>query len=306
MKLNPKKLRANIVISIIIFIFTFIILCICAIDAGYVVLTRYKVQKLTETTALYMVSFLNSKPVEERNNEALKPLKERFEKLYSSSLSGYYNFKINDIEIKDETLSPKIKVGAEANIPTIFLRYAGIGYIKIMQTSYAKAETYDMTMIDSDSNSYTFESHDIITDKKGDDISVEYDGDYFIFAGIRGQDDEIFWSDAGYASEVSSKKVLLMPEGETPYEAYCVKSDAEFDFSDTSKRTIGLIKYIKIYKADCSKNEASEENPALDETTMPDKEGSGTPKGEPDGTEDSGVPVVKVLNSVKLIKRSDF
>ena len=306
MKFNVKKTRANIVISIIIFIFTFIVLCICAIDAGYVVLTRYKVQKLTETTALYMTSFLNSKPLDERNNETLKPLKERFEKLYSSTLSGYYNFRMNDIEIKNEALNPKIKVNTEANIPTLFLRYAGIGYIKILQTSYARDENYDMTLIDSDSSSYTFESGDIITDKDGADIGVEYDGDYFIFAGIKGQDNEIFWSDAGYASNVSSKKVLLMSEDSTPYEAYCVQNDAEFDFSNVSKRTIGLVKYIKIYKANCANDVPKKEDLSLGETAVPDIESSGALGGEPGDAGGSGAPVVKVLNSVKLIKKSDF
>lgn len=293
-KVLSKKLKGNMVVMIIIFMLTFLVFCICAIDAGHTVTARYKVQKITETLVLYMTSYLNSKPAEERTEAVLEPLKERFESLYSGTLSGYYNFKITDIKLKNETVEPRLKITVEANIPTIFLKYAGIGVIKIMQVSYAKAQTSDMTLIDSDTNSYTFESDDIITDKNGDDINVKHEGDYFIFAGIKGHDGEIFWSDLSYAADVK-KEITLTLEGDEAYSLGCVGKDKDgrgFDFSKSDDKTIGFIKYVKIYKADCS-----------DDLTPPEDVPDSGIKG---GEETFAAPEVRVLNLVKLIKRSEF
>ncbi len=339
-----KKLKGNMVVTIIIFLLSFLVFSICAIDAGHVVVSRYKVQKVTETIALYMASYLNSKPAGERTKDALEPLKERFEDLYSASLSGFYNFKITDIELKNETTEPKLKISTEANIPTLFLKYAGIGVIRILQVSYAKAESSDMTMIDSDVNSYTFEANDIITDKNGDDISVKYEGDYFIFAGLKGHDDEILWSDLSYATDNVKKTFDITLGGDASFNLVCVEKgsgEAPYDFSRTDEKTIGLVKYIKIYKADCTKEitppdalgegeegaeggsvEGEEDGGAVEppiegsiegETAKAETgvgAGSAETGGAGDGTEGTGgsvsAPEVKVLNSVRLIRKSQF
>ena len=352
----PKKLKGNMIITIIIFMLSFLVFCICAIDAGHVVVSRFKVQKVTETLALYMASYLNSKPVDERTKDTLEPLKERFEDLYSSTLSGYYNFKITDIELKSETTSPKIKISTEANIPTLFLKYAGIGIIKIMQVSYAKAETADMTLVDPDTNSFTYEASDIITDKKGNDIKVRYGGDYFIFAGLKGSEGEIFWSDVSFAAKDKVKKKFEIPLGlDGTYELGCISKSADFDFSKDEK-TIGLVRYIKIYKADCAKDltppeegsegtggveggssgvgegggveeapvegeggtpaiggDGSAEEGSLGETPAEGGAEEGGTEGsegpaEGTGSDDDTVttPEIKILNSVKLIRNSEF
>lgn len=323
---NSKKLKGNMVVTIIIFMLSFLVFCICAIDVGCVVVSRYKVQKVTETAALYMASYLNSKPVDERTKEALEPLKKRFEDLYSNSLSGYYNFVITNIELKDETTSPKIKISAEANIPTLFLKYVGIGVIKIMQVSYAKADTSDMMLKDSDANSYTFEADNIITDKRGDDIKVKYNGDYFIFAGIKGDEDEILWSDISFASNRIEKKFKI-PVGEGEYELGCISKSSSFDFSKTDEKTIGLVKYVKIYKGDCSRVLPSDETieegtgdsagteiasdsteTVTEEPTESIEESGTTESAEEEDGGDTAVttPEIQILNSVKLIRKSEF
>jgi len=274
---RPKKLKASMVLTIIVFMLSFLVFCICAIDAGHVVVSRYKVQKATETLALYMVSYLNAKPPEERNAAVLDPIKERFERLYSASMNGFYSFKITDIELKNETTTPKIKISTEANIPTLFLKYTGIGIIKIMQVSYAKAETFDMALVDSDTNSYTFEAGDIITDKSGEDINVKYDGDYFIFAGLKNAAGEMFWSDISYAAKAGVKKDFTITlEGDMAHKIGCIEKSSDFDFSNTDEKTIGFIKYVKIYKADCTK-----------ELTPPDTTGTGGGTGSEGGAEES-------------------
>lgn len=290
-KRSSKKLKGNMVVTIIIFMLSFLVFCICAIDAGHVVVSRYKAQKVTETLVLYMTSYLNSKPVEERNQDALEPLKERFESLYSASMDGFYSFRVTNIELKNETTEPKLKISTEANIPTLFLKYAGIGILKIMQVSYAKVENVDMSMIDSDTNSYTFEANEIVTDKRGDDIKVKYDGDYFIFAGIKSTGGEIFWTDLSYATKDVKKSYTITSE-EGAHTLGCIEKDAAYDFSRTDEKTIGFIKYVKIYKANCS-----------EDLTLADESAAESADSE---TVAVAAPEVTILNSVKLIRRSQF
>ena len=189
--LNPKcnafrKSRASLTGSIIIFMMAFLVFCICAIDVGYTVTSRYKTQKITETIALYMASYLNSLPETKKTKESLNPLKERFESLYSDyNLAGNYRFEITEIEPKFDATSVKIKVTTQTSIPTLFLRYAGIGIIKVVQTSYASTYQFSLEEIENDENSYTFKAKEIITDKNGNDLEISYNRPYLIFAGLK-------------------------------------------------------------------------------------------------------------------------
>lgn len=284
-----KKYNGSITLTIFIFLIAFAVFCICAIDAGYIVTARYKAQKITETTALYMVSILNSNPEEKRTVSNLQDTKERLEKLYSD-FGGYNGFKITDIEIKNDAGHPKIKLTTETYTPALFLKYTGIGIVKIIQTSYAASYEETMQPVSSDTNSYTFKTRDIITDKKGDDIKVNFDNDYFIFAGLEDFNKEIHWAEIGKMTE-SDKKPYRISSTLSGYDASCItkRDDTFFDLSSDPDKTIGLVKYIKIYKADC--NDLTSEVP--DENTMPE---------DPNNSK----PVVTILNSVKLIKRSDF
>ncbi len=321
-----KKYRGNIAAAIIIFTLALFFLCICAIDAGYVILTRYKVQKVTETTALYMASYIKSKPAEERNPASLNNIKEKIQNLYSNKdLSGYTGFKITDIELKNADINPKIKITTETYTPALFLRFFGLGIIKIHQTSYATSEENKIPLQESDTKSYTFKSNDIITDKTGDDIKINYDSDYLIFAGLEDYNGKIRWADIGSKTDSKKTKVTIT-NGASGYEAYCInKGETAFDFSKESDEIIGLARYIKIYKTECNKEteEIKTDTPAPDTSSPDDSEKSEDITPEPDDTKEKSPtgddtedpeetttelnePVVTILNSVRLIKRSEF
>jgi len=89
----------------------------------------------------------------------------------------------------------------------------------------------------------------------------------------------------------SPKTKYKISNNEQSYETYCInKGDATFDFSSNPSKTIGLAKYIKIYKTKCN------------ETITTDAE---TPDTEEE-TETINPPVVTILNSVKLINKDRF
>lgn len=354
--LQAKKQRASIVLTISIFILAIIIFSICAIDAGYVVTSRYKTQKLTETAALYMVSVLNSLPVDKRDEDAIKNIKDNFEKLYSSTkISGYQSFKITDIQIKDKLTHPKIKISTETIIPPLFLRYAKIGMIKIRQTSYAKSmeETIPYEPSLSRKKYFTHKAKTPFTDKTGYDLKIEHTGGYFAFAGLMDSNGEIRWAEIGSLSSGAKTEFTLKDKvtGDS-FKAYCIEDSNSFDLNSDPTKTIGLVKYLRIYEMDCT----GEETPLPDETegktTLPDEEDSTaaekeaedtgtedildetgtddketpdadikTPAGDETGTGeetgetgDEGIddspsgtpPVITILNSVKLIKKSEF
>lgn len=296
--IKAKKYTGNIAITIILFIFAFVFFSICAIDAGYTITTRYKTQKITETLALYMVSALKSLPEEERTQETLSNIKEKFENLYSN-LDEYYNFEISNITIKDTDTYPKIKLVTTTYTPTLFLKYAGIGLIKVLQTSYAKSEEYNIPVFESDENSYTYKTNNIITDKKGDDIKINFDNDYFIFAGIEDDEKNIHWAEIGSLTDAKKTKFQISSNGKN-YDAYCINKDnaATYDFSKNTNKSIGFAKYIKIYKTKCDDTETA----SPDDTAASNAETPNTSDAE----ETLSEPVVTILNSVKLIKKDRF
>ncbi len=293
-----KKSQASIAGMIIIFLVSFLVFCICAIDVGYAVTARYKAQKTTETIALYMASYLNSLQDGEKNTESLNTVKENFENLYSDyKISGNYKFEITEIDVKTDAQYPvKIKITTETSIPAMFLRYAGIGVIKIFQTSYAAAYSAPLKEINSDENSYTYKSDEILTDKKGDDILIVYNKDYLVFAGLKinggTENEEIYWTDMGIYGNDENKKRYTIENSSSSYDARCIsKEETKYDFSADPNKTIGLIQYIKIIKTESCSSGIIPENP--DETT---------------GTDDAAEikPVVTALNSVKIINRKTF
>lgn len=286
-----KKSRASIAGLIIIFITAFLVFCICAVDIGYTTTSRYKAQKITETIALYMTSYFNSLPEAKQTKESLNPLKERFENLYSDyNLSGNYMFKITEIEPKIDSLSSvKIKITTQTSIPSMFLRYAGIGTINIVQTSYASTYKSSFEETDSDKNSYTFKANEIITDKNGDDLQILYNRPYFVFAGLKqgnkAGDDNIKWIEIGSMSNDNNKTQFTISNTDENFDAACIsKNDTKYNFSSDKNKTIGLMQYIKIIKTDTCNIEDTIEEP----------------------TEPEANPVVTALNSVRIISRKTF
>jgi len=333
-KTKYKRLKATIAGSIIIFMISFLVFCICAIDVGNTVTSRFKAQKITETLALYMTSYLASLPESERTLESLADIKERFESLYSSSDMGVYRFEIKNIEIKlEDDSSPKIKLTTETSAPTLFLRYTGFGVIKIVQTAYAKSSASKMPLIESNDKVYTFKSNEIITDKKGDDLKINLKGNYVAFAGLEDRD-TIRWIDIGSMSN-KTKAHYTISNADSTYDVQCLTNGGTFDFTNDPNKTLGLIQYVKIIKtpscnaptpateegtteeaaaepaageaAEAGSAEQTAAEPAAGEVT---EEGAGEEGAEPVEDEeledDTDEPVVTILNTVKIIRKKDF
>lgn len=307
-----KKSKAALAGALIIFMVSFLVFCICATDVGNVVTSRYKAQKITETITLYAASYIASLDESERNTSSLDDIKERFENLYSNKeITGVYRFKISDIEINnDDSDAPKIKLTTTTSIPTLFLRYVGFGIINIIQTSYAKASQVQIPEIDSDDKSYTFRSEKIITDKRGDDLKITYNGDYLAFAGLNDRDN-IYWIDIGSMSNNEDKKHFTISNTDSSYDTWCISKDSTFDLTNDPDKTIGLIRYIKIIKVDSCTSKTVEGAGVLEESTDAENTDTGNknegaqPENE-DTEESTTEPVVTILNSVKIISRKEF
>lgn len=237
-----------------------------------------------------MASYLNSLPETKKTKESLNPLKERFESLYSDyNLAGNYRFEITEIEPKFDATSVKIKVTTQTSIPTLFLRYAGIGIIKVVQTSYASTYQFSLEEIENDENSYTFKAKEIITDKNGNDLEISYNRPYLIFAGLKQGnstgDDNIKWIEIGSMSDDAERTHFTISNIDKTYDAACIsKENTKYDFSADNNKTLGLIQYIKIIKTDTCNVDGTIETPAALETN----------------------PVATALNSVKIISRQTF
>lgn len=319
-KIFQKRSRAAIAGTIVIFMVSFLVFCICAVDVGHTVTSRYKTQKITETISLYMASYINSLSLDNRNKDSLTQIKKNFETLYSNNeITGNYKFKISDIEIHANDSSVKIKVATETSIPTLFLRYAGFGTINIKQISYAKATQVQMPEIDSDENSYTFKAKEIITDKKGNDVEIIYNGDYLVFAGLDIKEKEPVWIDIGSLSNNEAKIPFIISNTDSNYNALCISGNSSFDFANDPNKTIGLAQYIKIIKVDNCKaqdteldsesSDTIETEPESPDISESNQENSEETENSTDN-EETGIkgddPVVTILNSAKIIRKSEF
>lgn len=293
------KLKGNLSATIIILYLSFIVLCACAVDAGYVITARYRAQKLTETIALYAASILKSLPEADRREEALEPVKEGFEELYSQSSSGYYDFEINEIEIRDENTSkPKVKISTRMNIPTIFLRFAGVGFAEVLQTSYALSEEKTVEGEEASLHSWIFTIPEYITDKTGNDFKIKFDKEYFAYAAIDTRDGARHWMDIGEKSD--GIPVAVAVEGANLY-----KLEGERAFDMSIEPSLGLVKYVRVFDAtaDSESAEDTEEGEIAFPSIGLSKDFFGLKAYAADT---ANKPEFTILNSAKLIKRTHF
>lgn len=266
--------------------------CACGVDAAYVVVSRYKLQKITETIALTLTSKLKAQTQGAKNIEELNLIAYNFESLYSKPSSGFWGFDVKSIEYKeDEKGDVKLKLTVDADITTYYLRFLGIGKITLMSNAYAKGETKEYTMDDFNADNTTkITFNETLTDKSGVDISVVYDGDYFIFGGLNDNNNNIVWTDLGekttgtYASEYIGNNIS----------ASLISGSSDFDLGKQGTDETGLLKHIKIYKA---KGQTGGES-SSEITNENESGGNMTP------SETLNPPVIKILNSVSLIRKN--
>lgn len=274
-KLNKK--RANVSILVAVFCFSFIVFSAFAIDMAFVTMNRVKLQRAVETTALASIA---------KYKENSQDYSKKYFSLYKAEFDTLKDAQLLNVYYKEEESGEKkVKIEAQLELPTYFLRFAGLKNIKIKANSYA--QTYEQIQENVNFEDIV-ESDSIITDKNSDEIEVITDANpdgYFIFAGIKDDNNEFIWQDIGCKANANSYKTTV---GANSFYLVC-SNEAKFDFSRTCSENsdINIANYIKIYSAN--------QGECLSKGAITEQSGS-----------NSGNFEVKILNNTKLITKDDF
>ena len=275
---SKNKKRANISIMVAVFCVTFIVFCAFATDMAFVTMNRAKLQRAAETTALASVARYTYDGYDDSKN---------YFNMYKSELDTIKDAQLIKADYKtDAAGGQKVKINAQLINPTYFLKFAGILNVRIEANSYAasaKQSEADKHSTDIISSNY------LITDKKGSEIKVKANQNtsgYFIFAGIKDDNNEYIWQDIGCKADTHT---YLINIGSNAYNMIC-SPEAEFDFSEScaQKTDVSAAKYIKIYKA--NRGECQNAQGITQEPPQDDEESF----------------EVTILNNVKLITKDDF
>lgn len=140
-----KKLKANSILAAFIFGTSLLMLTAFGTDACYVILSRYKLQKITESVAIeYAASkardYENNIETEAEKNESCRKIRQRYEAIYNVMGSGVLVFNIEDMKYKANRVNQEIavKVSATSRVLPVFLRFVGVREIHIHATASAK------------------------------------------------------------------------------------------------------------------------------------------------------------------------
>ena len=250
-----------------VFCMAFLAFCAFGIDMAYVTLNRAKLQRAVETTALASIA--------EYKNSG-KDKSETFFNLFKSKFDIMQNAKLEEVQYKEAPDGAKnVKIRATLISPTFFLRFAGVGKINIKANSYAQA--YEITFNDKKSGDI-IEIGEIVTDKNGYDIKIDTNlpAGYFIFAGLKDNQDKIKWLDISCKADSLSTSYQA---GTGTYGAI-TSSSAKFDLANICDPQVNanIFTHLKFYKV-----------------VVP----------PPDGISDYTFKIT-VLNNVKLITKDDF
>ena len=134
-----KKLKANSLLAAIVFCVSILVLCSFGTDAAYVILSRYKLQKITESLALEYASS-KSKDINGTEDEnACRDIAQRYNNLYNIMGSGVVVFKINQMEYKANRKNNEVivKVGTTSQVMPVFLKFVGVRKITVYAIAYA-------------------------------------------------------------------------------------------------------------------------------------------------------------------------
>ncbi len=139
-----RKLKANAILATFIFGFSLLMLCSFGTDAAYVILSRYKLQKITEAIAIEYASnkagsAFSSTESEDEKNKTCEDIITRYKKIYNVMGSGVINFDIESMEYKaDRTLNEvAVKVTTISKVLPAFLRFLGVREIIIHSVACA-------------------------------------------------------------------------------------------------------------------------------------------------------------------------
>ncbi len=244
---NKKKKysakRGNLVLIFVISLVGFVTLASFAVDSSFFVLTRFKLQKATETTAMAAASYLKEGTVQTKTPEIFK--------LFQAKGSELEHAKIMSIQEGTATINsvpyPAVKIETQVHAPTHFLRLAGLSYVTFEARAYAvsKTEVYNKTSGD------TIELNQILTDKTGEDFTINLDSGYFIFGGFKDSAGNIMWQDLGCKAQAATVPTSV---GGKQYNLIC--SDSSFDLSKTcaNDTVAGSVQFIKVFRTEACRD----------------------------------------------------
>ena len=239
-----RRLRANISIMVAVFCVAFFAFCAFGVDMAYITLNRAKLQRATETCALASLTYWANDGVD-RSEELFN--------LFKSEVDTIKDAVIVSADYKDETDTKKIALSTYLMSPTYFLRFAGVGGVKIEAKSYAQTSVQKETDKQF-GDEILLETP--ITDKTGNEFSIKLSPNtvgYFVFGGRKNAEGNIVWADLGCkADKTFSQKDI---EGKM-YNLICEK-EVNFDLSKACADAVEIntLNYLKLFKAnpsDCS------------------------------------------------------
>ena len=149
-----KKLKGSAVLAAFIFGVSLLFLCSFGTDAAYVILSRYKLQKITEYIAM---EFAASKARDADNTvktedeeKKRKSIQTKYESIYNAGGSGILVFEITNMDYKADRVNKEVvvRVKTKSKVMPAFLRFAGVKEIIIYSNAYAKTNrvTIDRTI----------------------------------------------------------------------------------------------------------------------------------------------------------------
>ena len=133
-----KKLKANAIVTTFVLTLCLLLLGIFGTDTAYIVLSRFKLQKVAEAIALEYASSL-AKSIDGNDNiDQCQDIIKDFLNVYSTQNSGILGLEVNGIEYKIKNDGAYVRARITSSVLPAFLRYIGVRGIKVHAIAYAK------------------------------------------------------------------------------------------------------------------------------------------------------------------------
>ena len=259
-----KKLKGNVILTTFVLSMTLLVLGIFGTDTAYIVLSRFKLQKITEALALEYASSLAPSINNNTNSNQHGIIRNQYQRIYDSKLSGLIALQITGMRYKrilDKNgiiTKTVVEVSTTASVLPAFLRFIGTKGIQIHSLAHAKTEKTvysDSTDIAGGKYYAEFNLNDIMTNKtmgQGDfALNFKYsdneNGGYFVFGSYKVNNR---WTDLGYAANSSLQNKIENI-------GLCINSSNQnpvtFNLSTDNKTTLNgftkRVNKIRVYKS---------------------------------------------------------
>ncbi len=147
---KTRKIKASSALAAFIFGVSLLLLCSFGTDAAYVVLSRYKLQKITEYIAMEFASSKardsdNTIKTEQEETDRAN-IRTKYEAIYNRIGSGIIVFNITNMDYKADRQNEEVvvKVKTTSKVMPAFLRFTGVKEILVHSTAYAKTNRVEI------------------------------------------------------------------------------------------------------------------------------------------------------------------